>query len=85
MEPTTLWLLVRFVSAMPQQRVLPFFFVLFCFLFFYLFYSRSCGIWGSQARGRIGAVAAGLCQSHSNVGSKPCLQPTPQLTAIPDP
>ena len=26
---------------------------------------------GSQARGRIGAVAAGLRQSHSNAGSEP--------------
>ena len=38
----------------------------------------------SQARGRIGATAAGLYHSHSNVGSEPCL-PTPQLTAMPDP
>ena len=36
---------------------------------------------GSQARGLIGAVAAGLHQSHSNVGSEPHLQPTPQLMA----
>ena len=28
---------------------------------------------GSQARGRIGAVAAGLRQSHSNAGSEPRL------------
>ena len=28
---------------------------------------------GSQARGPIGAVAAGLRQSHSNAGSEPCL------------
>ena len=39
---------------------------------------------GSQARGPIGAVATGLCQSHSNAGSEPSLQPTPQLTATPD-
>ena len=38
----------------------------------------------SQARGRIGAVATGLRQSHSNAGSEPRLQPTPQLTATPD-
>jgi len=40
---------------------------------------------GFQARGRIGAVAASLHQSHSNTGSKPRLQPTPQLTATLDP
>ena len=40
---------------------------------------------GSQGRGPIGAVAAGLHQSHSNAGSEPRLQPIPQLTATPDP
>ena len=40
---------------------------------------------GSQARGLIRAVAAGLCQSHSNAESKPSLKSTPQLTATLDP
>ena len=39
----------------------------------------------SQARGRIGAVAAGLRHSHRHSRSKPCLQSTPQLTAMLDP
>ena len=39
----------------------------------------------SQARSPIGAAAAGLYHIHSNVGSKPHLQPTPQLTATWDP
>ena len=43
----------------------------------------ACGV--SQARGRIGATAAGLHHSHSNTRSKPPLPPTPQLTAMPDP
>ena len=43
----------------------------------------ACG--SSQARGRIGAIVTGLRQSHSNVGSELRLQPTPQLTATPDP
>ena len=38
---------------------------------------------GSQARGRIGATAAGL--HHSNAESEPRLQSKPQLTATPDP
>ena len=57
------------------------------FFFFGLFaFSRAThSAYGvSQARGQIGAVAAGLCQSHSNAGSEPCLQPTPQLTATLD-
>ena len=40
---------------------------------------------GSQVGGLMGAVATGLRQSHSNVGSKLRLQPTPQLTGMPDP
>ena len=36
---------------------------------------------GSQARGQIAAVAAGLRQSHSDAGSELRLQPTPQLMA----
>ena len=39
----------------------------------------------SQARDQIRVVAAGLCHSHSNVGSEPCLPPMPQLTAMPGP
>ena len=43
----------------------------------------ACG--GSQARGPIGATAAGLHQSHSNARSDPCLRRAPQLTAPSDP
>ena len=39
----------------------------------------------SKARGQIGTTVAGLHHSHNNAGSKPHLQPTPQLTAMPDP
>ena len=37
----------------------------------------------SQARGQIGAVAAGLRHSHAR--SEPRLPPTPQLVTTPDP
>ena len=40
---------------------------------------------GSQARSPIGAVATGLQYSRSIARSEPCLQPTPQVTAILDP
>jgi len=40
---------------------------------------------GSQARGLTGAIAAGLRHSHSNARAETHLQPTPQLTATPDP
>ena len=38
---------------------------------------------GSQAKGQIRAVAAGLPLSHSNTGAELSLQPTPQLMAMP--
>ena len=55
------------------------------FTLFFLFRAIPMACGGSQDRGPIGAVAAGLRQSHSNSGSKPHLRPTPQLTAMPDP
>ena len=61
-------------------------FFFFNFLFF-LSFSRAAptAYGGSQARGLIGDVAAGLCHSDSNTRSEPCLLLTPQLTAMPDP
>ena len=52
-------------------------------LFYLLFRAASGAYGGSQARGPIGAAAASL--RHSNAGSESRLQPTPQLTATPDP
>ena len=49
-----------------------------------LFQAVPAAYGGSQARGQIGAVAAGLCHSRGNAGSEPRL-PIPQLTAMPDP
>ena len=58
---------------------------LFVCLFVCLFMAAPTAHGGSQARGPIGTIATGLHQSHSNMGSKPHLQPTPQLTATLDP
>ena len=58
------------------------------FFFFGLFaisWATLVAYGSSQARGQIGAIAAGLRQSHINAGSEPRLQPTLQLTATPDP
>ena len=54
-------------------------------LFYYLFRAAHTAHGSSQVRGYIGAAATGLNHSHSNSGSKPCLQPTPQLRETPDP
>ena len=53
----------------------------FFFFFFCLFRAAPAVYGGSQARGLTGAAATHLHHSHSNVGSKPHLQPTPQLMA----
>ena len=50
----------------------------------FLFRAAPAAYKGSQARGLIGAAAASLYHSQSNMGSKPHLRPTPQLTATQD-
>ena len=67
--------------------------IIFFFFFFFAFFGLLLLLMGAapvahggcQARGLMGAVTAGLHQSHSNAGSKSHLRPTPQLTATPDP
>ena len=53
-------------------------------IYLLFFRAASTAYGSSQARGHIGAVAAGLHHSHSNAGSEPRLRPTPQLMATPD-
>jgi len=55
------------------------------FFGFCLFRAPPVALGGSQARGPIGAVAAGLHHSHSHARSEPYLWPTPQLRATPGP
>ena len=51
-------------------------------LFLFLLLRATLVAYGtSQARGQIRAAAASLHHKHSNLGSKLCLQTTPQLTA----
>ena len=57
-----------------------FFYLLFCLL-----RAAPVAYGGPQTRDLIRAVAAGLCQSHSNTTSELRLRPTPQLTAMTDP
>ena len=69
-----------------QMSVIYFYLFIYLFLDFLPFLGPlPVAYGGSQARAWIGTVAAGLHQSHSNTGSEPCLQSTPQLTAMPDP
>ena len=63
-KPTSSWILVIF----PQCELL--FLSFFLFLVFCIFRAASTAYAGSWARGWIGAVAAGLCHSHSNTKSE---------------
>ena len=58
---------------------------LFFFFSFFLFTVAPVAYGHSQARNRIRAATPGLTHSHSNARSEPCLPPTPQLLATPDP
>ena len=59
--------------------------IIIIIIIIWLFRTTPAAYGGSQARGQIGATAAGLHHSHNNVGSLPQLQPTPQLAATLDP
>ena len=64
------------VKLQSQVQVHTAFLSLFFFFFFGLFvFSRAApsAYGGPQAKGQIGAVAVGLCQSHSSSGSEPRL------------
>ena len=67
-----------------MTHILVFLLVVVVF-FFCLFRATSVAYGGSQARGQIKAIAAGLHHGHGNVRSELCLQPTPQLMAVPGP
>ena len=54
-------------------------------LYFFFFMATPAAYGSSQARGRIGAITVGLRHSHGHARSEPCLRPTPQLTAMPNP
>ena len=65
--------------------VLVFIFYLFIYFGLCPFRATHVAYGGSQARGLIGAEAAGLYHSHGNARSEPCLRPTPLLTAMLEP
>ena len=68
------------IATFPSVISSFFFFGLFVFLPFFFFPRAAPLAHGdSQARGLIRAVATGLCQNHSNVGSKTHLQPKKKI------
>ena len=79
--------LFRDVSWKELKSLIAYLFLSFFFFFCLFAFSRAApaAYGGSQARGVIRAVATGLHQSHSNMGSEPRLWSTPQLMAMLDP
>ena len=71
------------LCSKPRQHLC--YFTVFYFCLFVFSRAALVAYGGSQARDPIGAVAASLRQSHSNTGSKPHLEQTPQLTTPMDP
>ena len=55
------------------------------FYFFFIFRVTLVAFGSSQARGPVGAAAAGLHHSYRSARSKLLPRPTPQLTATLDP
>ena len=72
-----IWLLAYFYTPCCKDNS---YIYLFC-----LFRATPTAYGGPQARGRIGAVAAGLHHSQSKARFELHLQPIPQLMATPDP
>ena len=65
--------------------IVNYLYICFFFFSFFLFGATPTAYGSSQAKGWIGATAAGLHHSHSNAGTEPCLLLTPQLKAMMDP
>ena len=65
------------LTRLTQCQTLIAFLFLFVFPFFGLLRAETVAYGGSQAKGRMGAVAASRHHSHSNTRSEPNLQPTP--------
>ena len=71
---------------MSLHRAVSYIYSLFVCVCVFLGRQKITKVYGSSyATGQIGAAAAaGLHYSHSNAGSKPCLQPTLQLMEMLD-
>ena len=74
---------IRNVAKNSHYTFFIYFFLIF-FVFCLFFRATPASYGGSQAKGRIGAVATGVYHNHSNAESEACIRPTPQLMTMPD-
>ena len=65
--------LILYNAVLSNFLVEDILFAVFCFCFCFFFRTTPMAYGGSQARGQIGAAAAGLHHSHSHTISEPCL------------
>ena len=81
------WVVLNFIKQLPDLHfyIVSNSTVYIKTFFFLLFRAAPMAYGGSQAKGQIRAVAAGLHHRHSSSGSKPSLQCIPQLLAMPGP
>ena len=70
--PRNLQIMQAWPIIVRSLKNLLLFFKVFIYLFL-IFRAAPVAYGGSQARGQIGVIAAGLRHSHSNTGSKPRL------------
>ena len=77
MPDVLLWMPVEIVFEMASDWLRDIRWISFFFLFFFCLFAFSraapLAYGGSSARGPVGAVAASLRQSHSNMGTEPRL------------
>ena len=59
------------------EMIKLFYLFIYLFICLFIFTAAPAAYRNSRVRGRIGAAATGLRHSHSNSGSKLCLQPSP--------
>ena len=81
-ELENLFLVIVIVLLAGVWKWLSFFLSFFSF-FFLLHFRAPEAYGGSQGLNR--SCSLGLGRSHSSTGSEPCLRPSPQLKAMPDP
>ena len=79
-----LFMYLAWCNNLAVSNAILFYFFLNFVSFFFFFMAAPVAYGSSQARSQIGIAAAGLRYSHSKAGSKPCLQPISQLSAMLD-
>ena len=80
-EKKEMWILNRStIKSLCTFQFENYYLYMYLFTLFFFFKAAPAAYGSFQARGQIGASAAGLHHSHRKVGLEPCLWPTPHTT-----